>query len=255
MIQLKTFFLIVTTFLSVPVLAQEKSDEVSLYTASELTLDNYKVWRKNFEAVWNPLVERLPKSLQKSSFKRRVLRPRRRSPETVRDQILYDDLYAFHHTLEQIDELKSDFVKLYERNQILTEKNTPAVHQDAENMAVALLSETARLKEEYKSFFIPTLHNLFISMGIKKRGACKHWAEDLLMTLRNVPRKHFSVTWGEAYPGKAKEHNVAVIFPKGSRFEHGILYDPWRTSGKPYWVGISEDSHYPWQKWSEYDIY
>ena len=129
------------------------------------------------------------------------------------------------------------------------------LNEESLRLSIGLMDEIGRLKQKYKSFSIPIVHNMLIDVGIKKRGACKHWAEDLLDYMRPISRQFFSITWGEANPKKFNEHNVAVIYPNYSEFADGLIIDPWRTSGKPYWITVKDDHHYKWQKWALYSVY
>lgn len=129
------------------------------------------------------------------------------------------------------------------------------LRQESLNLAIGVVDEIGRLKSKYKSFAIPIVHNMLIDVGLKKRGACKHWAEDLLTFLRTTKRDFFYVTWGEANPKKMTEHNVAVIYPNHASFYDGLLIDPWRTSGKPFWIPVKKDKHYKWNPWDYYGVY
>lgn len=187
----------------------------------------------------------LPKKTHTSS--------RRMSPKKV---ALYSQLRVIKPQKEKFDHifaLKEDLKKMYlEKNKTIDHK---ALDLEATKIAILVFDEIVRLKKKYKSFFIPLVHNMLIDVGMKKRGACKHWAEDLLTFLRTIDRKYFFVTWGEAHPGKMGEHNVAVIFPDYAQFHDGILIDPWRTSGDPFWVRVKKDKKYPWQPWDDYGIF
>lgn len=155
---------------------------------------------------------------------------------------------------EFIQNLQTDLVALY-----LTEapKNTDKakISVEAQRIAEGVIPEIARLKKKYHLFPIPVVHNMMISVGLKKRGACKHWAEDLLTFLRTIPREYFYVMWGEANPGKMHEHNVAVLIPNYGSFQDGLFIDPWRTAGIPLWKSVTADAHYKWQPWEDYGVY
>jgi len=156
--------------------------------------------------------------------------------------------------LDQIDNLRGYLLASYlEQPSLSFDENK--VNYEAAKIAIGVLGEIKRLRKKYKSFMIPLVHNLFIDIGIKKRGACKHWAEDLLEFLKLIPRDYFFVAWGEHNPQKFSEHNVAVIFPKKKSFEDGVIIDPWRTSGKPFWVNVKDDKKHKWKQWDYYGTY
>ena len=149
--------------------------------------------------------------------------------------------------------LRDALVKQYQDNAPSPDYDRKALHDESTLLSVGLIHEIARLKEKYHSFFMPVVHNMMISVGMRKRGACKHWAEDLLTFMLPIDRKFFYLNWGEAHPGKVGEHNVAVLIPKGTPFEKGLFIDPWRTSGKPFWLKIPDDKHYHWKRWEGWD--
>lgn len=130
-----------------------------------------------------------------------------------------------------------------------------ALNDESTRLTLGLAIEIARLREEvYHSNAMPVLHNMMISVSLKPRGACKHWAEDLLQYLSRQPRRFFDVTWGQAHGGKYTEHNTAVMLPRGGKFENGLVVDPWRTSGKIYWTWTTKDAHFPWKWWEYYGV-
>lgn len=157
---------------------------------------------------------------------------------TQQTSALYTDLinnYSAHHSLIPPDSFEWEEIK-----------------KEAARLSFNLITAISQLQKSYKINSFPIVHNLFIDIGLKKRGACKHWAEDLLKKIESVDHPHFTSFWGEAHPGNILEHNVAVIAPWGASFDEGILIDPWRTAGKPFWIPVKKDNH-PWQMWSGYE--
>lgn len=152
--------------------------------------------------------------------------------------------------LQPYHDLRESLINLYLEHNGTTGFDRDKLEEEANVLAITLVNQTYVLKKKYKSIFIPILHNMMIDVGIRKRGACKHWAEDLLAQLRPLERNFYYLAWGEANVGTIMEHNVAVVIPRGRPFEDGLLYDPWRTSGKPFWVRVSDDHHYNWSRWS-----
>lgn len=202
---------------------------------------------------YDELMGVIPKSLTKTASD---LSPRLKklSPERAEMRKKFLELREQKLTYDPVHQLKERYVSMYFRDPKAV-ADRAAVNEEAIRIASGLIDETERLRKKYKSFFIPIFHNMMIDVGIKKRGACKHWAEDLLSYLRKVDRKYFTVTWGEAHAGKFTEHNVAVVFPEYGHFKDGILFDPWRTSGAPFWVAVTEDPHYNWTEWDQYGEY
>lgn len=153
-----------------------------------------------------------------------------------------------------VSQLQKALITQY--NQFHVPGNSDARHQlyeETYRLSKSLVENIQLLQKRYKmgvaSF--PIVHNFMIDLGLKKRGACKHWAEDLLQVIDAQPHPHFVAHWGEAHPGNIREHNVAVLVPRQASFKQGILIDPWRTGGRPFWTIVNQDSPH-WQSWVGY---
>lgn len=118
---------------------------------------------------------------------------------------------------------------------------------EARRVAETALHQSAVLAEEYQLIRPAVAHNLMVVLGIKDRGLCYHWTEDLMKRLQALELKSFQLHWGVAHRGSdLREHNCVVITASGQDFFQGIILDPWRNSGRLYWARITEDS-YPWK--------
>ncbi|MBW2486080.1 MAG: hypothetical protein JRE88_13425 [Deltaproteobacteria bacterium] len=124
----------------------------------------------------------------------------------------------------------------------------PAVDPiEARQVAETAIRESAILAEEYQLIRPAVAHNLLIAIGIKERGLCYQWAEDLMERLEALALKSFQLHWAVAYRGSnLREHNCVVVTAAGQPFSKGILFDPWRHSGNLYWTPVVKDS-YPWE--------
>jgi len=127
-----------------------------------------------------------------------------------------------------------------------------ALNQQADLLEARQVAETAitysnQLAEEYQLARPAVLHNVLIRVGLKDRGLCYHWTEDLLKQLQSLDLRTYQLHWGVAHRGsELREHNSVVITAKGQAFEKGMVLDPWRNSGDLYWVLIKID-RYPWK--------
>lgn len=122
--------------------------------------------------------------------------------------------------------------------------------KEAFDLAKIAISTTINLASSYGMSGPPEYHNVMVNLGIRERGLCWHWATDLLNTFLALDLKTIDFMWAVAHAGSdLSEHNVAVIVPKSDmRLSRGLVYDPWRTSGKPYWILLQEDTKYPWEE-------
>lgn len=147
------------------------------------------------------------------------------------------------------DDLIQTYFTKYGQTQNVELKN------EATRIALTLFSKTKQLKKQFRMSSIPTWQNIQIDLKMKSRGECHHWARDLLEFLKPIDRQYFSITWAESRPKTQHEHNVAIVFPVGQEFTDGLLFDPWRTGGKPFWRAPLKDKHFYWKRWLDYGIY
>ncbi|MDD3324735.1 MAG: hypothetical protein PHN38_06410 [Sulfurospirillaceae bacterium] len=104
------------------------------------------------------------------------------------------------------------------------------------------------LAQKYDLVSPPTFHNFLINAGIKERGLCYQWSEDLITQLKKHHFKTIDLRWGVANAKEFDEHNSVVVTPKNEDFNKGLLLDPWRDSSRIYWTMVSRDSEYRWSE-------
>lgn len=120
------------------------------------------------------------------------------------------------------------------------------VRRDEARLVATNAYEQARqLAGDYRVVRPAILHNFLVNSGLKKRGLCYHWAEDLLAQLESFRLSTLEVRWGIARAGTVREHNALVVTARGQAFEDGIVLDGWRRSGRLVWLPVKAD-HYPW---------
>jgi hypothetical protein len=138
--------------------------------------------------------------------------------------------------IEKISALQDDLADL----------NRQADMLEARQIAETAITHSGNLAKEYELVRPAILHNVFVRMGLKDRGLCYHWTEDLIKRLQSLDLKTYQLHWGVAYRGsELREHNSVVITAIGEAFEKGMVLDPWRNSGDLYWALITKDT-YPW---------
>jgi len=111
----------------------------------------------------------------------------------------------------------------------------------------------ARLRQEYRMFGTPIFNNFLVYHGLRKRGYCYQWSEDLLLALDTLRLKTLELHWGEAYAGTYRENNCVVVTAKGQPFDRGMILECWRHFGHLRWnlVPSDEDRYYENTKWAE----
>lgn len=117
--------------------------------------------------------------------------------------------------------------------------------QDAQNVAECAHRTAGELRHDYRVVGPPLFHNFLVNTGIRKRGLCFQWAEDLFASLDALKLTTLELHWAEARAGTLREHNCVVVTARGQPFRSGIILDCWRHSGHLYWAELAHD-HYPW---------
>ena len=162
-------------------------------------------------------------------------RPSRRQSH---DATVTSHAAAKEATLEKISALHNDLADLNRRTNIM----------EAKQIAETAITYSMDLAVEYDLVRPAALHNVFVRMGIRDRGLCYQWTEDLMRRLQRLELKTYQLRWGVAYRGsELREHNSVVITARGEPFETGMVLDPWRNSGDLFWALIQRDK-YPWKE-------
>jgi hypothetical protein len=127
---------------------------------------------------------------------------------------------------------------------------SPSVRVDeAERFAQCAYVTSRRLAREYRVVFPPALHNILVNTGVRKRGLCYQWTEDLMRQLDALKLETLELHWGEAFARTFSENNGVVVTAKGQPFEQGIVLDAWRYQGQLYWGPVRKDpEHYLWKE-------
>ena len=136
---------------------------------------------------------------------------------------------------------------------MLQDLNTTIEQKEARDLAQKVVLYSMKLSKKYELVSPPLWHNTLINIGIKKRGLCYEWAEDLLAYLHTKKYKSLELHYVGADIGNYFEHNALAVSARGRGFENGLLLDAWRDSGKLFFVKIKEDEKYEWE--SREDVY
>ena len=101
-------------------------------------------------------------------------------------------------TFKKIDSLEHDLVAL-------DSTTDPA---EARKLAETGIVYSLYLADEYRLFGQPHIHNILVNIGLKERGLCFQWAEDLMKQFKTLDLKTFTLHEGVAHKGeKFREHN------------------------------------------------
>jgi len=121
-------------------------------------------------------------------------------------------------------------------------------YQDQETLQLAqtIVATTDELARTYQVQPPALWHNFLVNVGLRDRGLCCHWTQDLLREINALRLAKYHAAWGVSRYGTWREHNSVVITAAGQAFESGIVLDPWRHAGELFWAPVATDT-YRWQ--------
>ncbi len=122
--------------------------------------------------------------------------------------------------------------------------------KEAKDLAKKSILYAIRLAKEYKVVSPPLWHNTLVNMGLKKRGLCYQWAEDMLLFLLKQKYQTIQFYAIGTKIGEYFEHNALALSAKGVFFNKSIVLDAWRESGNLYFNYIDKDK-YIWKNREE----
>ena len=113
--------------------------------------------------------------------------------------------------------------------------------EEARRLADCAYAPVSQLRRQYRMFGTPIFNNFLVYHGLKKRGYCYQWAEDLLVALDQLKLTNLELHWGESHPHDWRENNCLVVTARGQPFNRGIVLDCWRHFGHLRWNAVLSD--------------
>jgi len=121
-------------------------------------------------------------------------------------------------------------------------------YRDDETLRLAqtILTTTDTLARQYRVQPPALWHNFLVNVGMRDRGLCCHWTQDLLREIEDLQLQKYHAVWAVSRHGTWREHSSVVITANGQEFKNGLVLDAWRNAGQLYWIHVVDDS-YVWQ--------
>jgi len=119
--------------------------------------------------------------------------------------------------------------------------------EEAARAAEIAYSYTRVLAEEYEIVDPPLVHNTKVNMGLKPRGLCWHWAEDMQKRFEAEDFQTLDVLRAIATAPFRIDHSTVLLSPDGGDLSNAMVIDPWRFGGQLYWGMAPEDDRYAWR--------
>jgi len=119
---------------------------------------------------------------------------------------------------------------------------------EAKRAAKIAFEYPRQLAIEYRVTDPPLVHNAKVNAGLRTRGLCWHWAQDLERRLTQENFKTLDLHRAIANSRKSFriEHSTVIISQKGDTLYQGLVLDPWRNGGLLYWGSPQADTRYDW---------
>lgn len=119
---------------------------------------------------------------------------------------------------------------------------------EAERVAEIAYSYPLELRASYGVTDTPLVHNTKVNLGLRPRGLCYQWADDLEARLRQENFR--TVVFHRAIANSDRvfriEHSTVIVSAVGGVHADGIVLDPWRRGGFLTWVKTPDDPDYHW---------
>src|SRR6266516_402129 len=90
---------------------------------------------------------------------------------------------------------------------------------EAQALSYTAHTTARRLKKEYRVALNPEFTVFLYNVGLRKRGWCGHWAQDIGAELIKLEPKTLVLHWGEAYPNTMHISKVQDVNVQTARTE------------------------------------
>lgn len=131
---------------------------------------------------------------------------------------------------------------------LISKLSPNVIPREANKVASIAVLYPLQLTKDYRLTDSPIVHNMMVNHGIRERGLCIHWTEDLMRKLATLKVTSLKFYWGVANREATfrLEHSSVIVSPSELSFHDGIVLDGWRDSGNLYFSPVTSDK-YDWK--------
>jgi hypothetical protein len=118
--------------------------------------------------------------------------------------------------------------------------------EEAARAARIAFDYSRQLAREYQVTDPPLIHNMKVNSGLRPRGLCYQWADDIEARLsqENFSTLHRAIA--NADNPFLIDHSTTIISRRGDTMFEGVILDPWRYGGRLFWSPTLADKRYNW---------
>lgn len=126
---------------------------------------------------------------------------------------------------------------------------SPTVNSaEARRAAECAYTTSLRLRKDYRIVGPAIFQNGLVNLGLREKGLCYQWTEDLLIEMRRLNLRTLEIHWAVSHPGDFLESNALVLTARGQPCADGIVLDAWRHAGHLYWNSVKADRAFDWHE-------
>ena len=115
---------------------------------------------------------------------------------------------------------------------------------EAEAVSATAHTTARKLAKDYRVVLNPEFTVFLVNVGMRKRGWCGHWSQDIGARLKELNLKTLVLHWGVAFDKTSSENNCLVVTARNQRFQDGMIIDGWRRAGRLFWCRVIQDHEY-----------
>ncbi|HEY6167124.1 MAG TPA: hypothetical protein VI454_03730 [Verrucomicrobiae bacterium] len=118
---------------------------------------------------------------------------------------------------------------------------------EASRLADSAVEQAAELAHDYHPAQPAWFNNILVNFGLRDRGLCFHWTNDLFKRLHRLELRSLELHLAVSRRGESAEHNAVVVTARGQPFHEGVVLDAWRNGGRLWWSRVADDPKHPWR--------